>query len=550
MSAAIMQAPNLEVNVRSGNDSKEHAYQLDLKMKDFYSPIYKLRQFQQTQGGSALNLSATSNTQSYFNIPGDMVLNFAKSYLTLDMLYFGNDNAGGNLYGTATVNSVFTDSIPMHAIQLRAGSTVLADLQEVQAYTKVIQPLSIDMEDYFSRGSVYADTGAAAGAPIAANPVIGTNRPISQVSGCNPAMIQPANATTITGRVTAQTAAGVPSECCIIDTAAGTDVAAVGSAVPASGASGSDVAGRAIQRLVSTAPYAGGANNLLNNSICVRYKIPLKAFVGTMLALDRDIYFKQNLQLVVTWKPYSNFGFQTPTNALGQSVVFPITGVPFAAGTQTLVFNNYFMYLAEDVNPDTSGEIKNQVNNEGLSLYIPYTDCDQTTTPAAAGQVAISKTLTNGMGIRLKRCLTIPINPLNTLKMSANTFNVNGVKWSWVQSKLDGKLLQDWQQLMLNSDPWNQLQPLVKRSPAGMSQRTYEENCFWLDNFSDCYDSTHFLENDCFKSGLEIESQKTYDVFFNQTSTAGLILLQYRTFCRQLVIKPNGLAWGSVSGQA
>jgi hypothetical protein len=511
MSAAIIQAPDIAQNVSVSVKLEDVAKELNLAPVKLRAPVYKQRRFTQVSGGTALTLSG-STTLSQFNIPGSSVWNFHKSYLTLDALCPIAAIGGA---GTG-VNVLFTDCLPIDSIQLQTASgQVLANLQNVQAYTKISQAMAIDNDEYCSRGPVYGDT------------ILGTAYPISQITGC-----QPTNGYN-TARASVLVNSGVPDEGVIIDVVAGGDVADVPSILPANNVSGTDIASRlAPQSYVhGTLDAASGLN--------VRYKIPFKAFLGTILAMDRNLYFGQNLQLVIYWKQAANWGFQVAALACAASTTAIFTSV-----------SNYYLYLMEDVNSENVAYHRNEVNSKGMEILVPYTNCSQLSTSAAAGTYTISTPLTPGTGVALKRCITIPINAANTTKRTANNFNVGGVKFTQNQSTLDGRPLQDQFLVFANSDLWNYMSRLIKNSPVGMSQRTFEQNCFMMDNFSDADSSCYFYENDCKESGLRVPQAMTYENTFVQASTGGLILMQYQTWCRVLVINSSGIAWGNSFGGA
>ena len=558
MSAAVMQAPNLAVNPVIDIKSEDFARQLNLMPVRLRAPVYKQRKFNQASGASTLTISGNV-TQSQFNIPGEGVWNFHKSYMTMDASF----PIGAN----PSINSVFTDCFPIDSIQLLANNSLpIAYLTNVQPYTKVSQALAIDLDEYSSRGPVYGDT------------ILGTAYPLSQITGCQPcsgyqsnftATIAagtnvPVNAATIitagiggvatmtfgtavaltvagnaNNRTTAQLLPNRPSDASIIDVLAGGDIADVASANPANQASGTDVNGRlAPQKLVSGALEAGGGEGVLQ----VRFRIPLKAFLGTILAMDRDLYFGgQNLQLIVNWKPLANWGFNTVGVAAAASVALAVPTI-----------TKYSLFLMEDVNAENVTSYKNEVKDRGMQIIMPYTDCSQLTSPDGAGTFTMSTQITPGKGLSLKRCITMLINGANTTKRTANNFNARsdaaigdmGVKFSQNQSSLDGRPLQDQFLEMANSDQWNYVYRLIRDSPAGLSQRTYEENCFMLDNFSDADSSVHFYENDCKDSGLKVSQQMTYENTFVKTAIASLTALQYQTYSRILIINRDGISFG------
>lgn len=406
---------------------------------------------------------------------------------------------------------MFTDCFPIDSISLQTSTgQELANLQAVQVYTKVLPWLATHVTEYSSRGGVYND-------------YLDTN-PESECVGCQPSTVGIA-------RTTAQFQPSIPSECQITTTATGADATATPSAFPANDVSGTD-------RQYSLAPQMLITSVVDDQPYCeVLYKIPFSAFVGTILAMDKDLYFHQNLQLMIYWKPINNWAVSTAGVAGAGSFT------PLQTGDAAGYPNSLFMYLAQDINDTNVRTMSAQVQTSGMSLLVPWTISRQLTTLAAIGLYTMSTQLTPGMGDALKRIVTIPVNHLNTLKLSANTFNVRNIKYSSVQSSMDGRPIQD-EPLTLELQ-WNYLYDLIKNSPIGLSRRTFHANSFWLDNFSDCDDSTNFAKNDLMESGLRIDQPHTYEIQFNVLCSGGVILHQYLTVVRRLNITAAGAAWAS-----
>ena len=489
---ASIVSPDLAVNASVPVPDSALASQLNLVPKSYSAPVYKLRRFTQVSGGTSMTLS-TSNTLSQFNIPGDSVWNLSRSYLSLDVVSAGNATAN---FG----NTFFSDNFPIDSIQLQTSSgQVLANIQNAQVYSKTARFLCTDSDEYSSRGSSFGDT------------VLGTAFPVSINQGCQPARQQ--GAQTTLNLLPSRPMAGYLTNAGIVNV------------VPANQASGVDDIVNLPQRVISGA-FTGNAGT---GALAVRYKVSLGAFVGTILSLDKDLYFGQNLQLVIYWKPIANWGFASD-NALAATAALAIP-----------VISNYFLYMSQDVNQENVDSIKSQVNSGGLALLVPYTNCSQLST-AGAGTYTISTPLTPGMGVALKRVLTAPITSTNTLATTANLDNVNGVKWTQIQSTLDGKPIQDFPLLPANSDVWNYMYPILKNTPAGITMRNFEICNFFVDNFSDCDDGAKFRENDCYESGLSVDIQKTYEV--QVVGAVALTLMQYQTWVRKLIIQPNSISWG------
>jgi hypothetical protein len=493
-----IQAPNIQEIPSASPSSDEVASQLDLSKMSLSAPVYKYRRFYQVQGGASFTPTG-SNYLSQFTIPGSSVWNFAKSYLTLDVTC--PTSSAGNGRGV----SFFTDCMPIDSIQLQTDNgTVLANIQNCQAYTKIAQALVTDEKTLSSRSPVYSD----ATVPCTAFP-----RNVCQ--GLNPF-----DGNSEIARTTARVTASVPTGVYAISDAA------VSSSTPvlASGTDRLSVPG--VQRLVT-----GVAVNASTASAGIRYRLNLKDIIGTVFAVDKDMFFGTNLQLQIYFRPADNFRFQSNPDLTNLAT----------AGTVSV--NNYYLYLAEDINEQITAPLKQQVMSSGASLYVPYTVSSQFTTDATAGYVSSNLPLVPGEGLQLKRILTSAILSSNTLLSTANTFNVNQVKFSSLQTFMDSKPVQDMELMAVNSDFYNYLYEKCKDSCAVLSERTYDENAFWLDDFSDADSTLKIPENDCKLSGLPVDMQKNYAIRLNKAAV-GLILCHWKTYVRNLTIKPSGISWG------
>lgn len=495
---SAIQQPDLSMMPQAATSTVEVAKQLDYENKEFSAPVYKYRQFSQVSGGQSLALT-TSTTLSQFIIPGSSVWNFAKSYLSFAV-------------SVADVNNNYhvahADTLPIDSIQLMTSSgAILANLQNVQAYLKAAQPLTTHRSEFFSRGQIRSKSR---------NVCFGLN-PANSGAGV---------------RTTAEIPLTFGSNAAITDVVAGaTQATSVLSAQPASAVSGSDRSDGVQHLATSEAKGDGGGAGDLTYLV----RIPFSAFSGTLLAYDKDFFAGgDNLQLQIYFSQVDRWGFRC-------------TDLTAVAGINAFapVISQYALYLAEDINSDITEPLKAKVMSEGVSLMVPYTISSQYTTGAAAGYYTSNIPITAGQGLKLKRILTIPIMSANTLKLTANTFNVGSVKYSDVWTQMDSRPLQDRPLVMNDGDLYNYLYEKCKNSVALLSQRIFEESCFWVDDFSDCDDTTKIPDNDCKLSGLEVSQAKNYAIRLNKTTTAAsLTLCHYSTWVRNLIVKPGGLNWG------
>lgn len=491
-------------NIAPSLDSKDvqRAYQLDLTNANYESVNYKYRKLPQISGGTNLTLLNGSVVESRFNIAGNSVWNLSRSFIVLDAVFTGVAD-----YSAAT----FVDSIPLNQVQLLTeNGSVLVDIQQAQIYSKIIQPLTLSKDEYLSRGSVYANVAVDTSVP-------------SINMGCNPlkriANIG-TNGATASYRADIKVIPIQPTDASILQD--GTF-----SAVVPVAASGTDCLYNNPQQHVAAGTIAAATAN--------RYRINLKTFVGTLLAVDKSLFFGQNLTLVLRWAPLQNWGFDF------KDAAYELKDAAALAATSV---TNYFIYLAEDINKDNQRSLR-QAFNSGYSMLIPYTTSTQQSS-SSTGLATVQSTISSGNGYCLKRAISACVSSTNSLQYTANTFNVAGSKWTSVQSFLDANPIQDIQLSISMAEPWNYLYDFIKDSPVGMSQRTYLENAFWIDNFSDSNRSVDIPFMDQKDSGLYLydESgnsiQRTYRVEFI-TVPAAVLMVQYLTYLRTMKISPQGV---------
>ena len=492
----------------------ETASQLDLLPVDFRAPIYKYRRCIQQAGSTALTLSS-STTQSIFSITGNNVWNFARSFITVDNIY-----PDVNL----SYNYAQIDCAPIDRIQLTTDDgKILVDIPNAQIYTKVSQPLSLSREDFYSRGPVY---GAS---------TILTRISESPAVGCQPSILNVTAATTVANHVSAQliAAAGatsvLPSDAYLVTAGAANQNAAVASVVPISAVSGNDLGGRGPQHYVNGLIGDGaGAGDL-----AVRYKFNFgELFKGSLLAMDKDLMFPVNLQLVIYWKPLSGWGFSALAN-LG-------TTASIASATSS----NYYLYMCSDINEQNVNEQRASLMSGGYSIYTPYITMQQQTSSTSTGSFAASYNLTPGQG-QLKRVICVP-SVENAPKGNAQNYNVGGIVVSSVQSFLDAKPIQDLPLTVTAGETWNYLYEHIKGSVLGLSARTYLEHFCWVDNFSDAGRSLDYGENDCKESGLIIDVAKNYRIeLYKNIATAQITASLFFVWLKKLDIKPGMVSWAS-----
>lgn len=486
---------------------KEIAPQLDYGGHDLEAPVYKFTKLTQVSGGTTQALSA-STTLNTFNLPSNVVYNFNRSFIIFDLSISACTNANYNV--------VQTDSVPIDYIQLLTqGGDLIANIQNCQEYTKVVRPLHTPLDEYNSLGpAVPATTVAASG--------YATNH-----------YLQPG--TWLQGAATAALVAGTIDSRYMTDATAGTTsvslgMVATGNAVTYA-ASGSDKPNAPQGLLVSAVENSDSASVLT-----IHCKIPLKAFAGSVLSMDKNIYFGQNMQIKINWKALSKWGFQTSSLTATNSTASALAGVSLT---------NYYLWACKDTNPVNINKMASQFAIEGFNLLVPYCDGSQRPSPASSTSFTYSTLITPGSGLAVKRILTTAINGNNDLSSVASANNVNQAKYSQLQSDIDAKYIQDAPLDLTQQEDYNYVFNMIRNTAAGLSARCYAIRPVWVDNFSDCDDGSKWNDNDCLYSGLDIgSSYRTYNVKYTiGSSSVPPTFYQWIVYLKRLRINPLGVKY-------
>jgi len=500
---SLQNAPILAPGSMMGLSTPEVNYvapQADLTLRSADKPVYQFVQQFANNVGSSVTINASSTTQAIFNLSGDVPWNFGRSYFTFQM----------NCTASTNVTSLSTDTIPIDNISLRTiGGTEIAVLFNVQPYSRVVPALTTDLVEYLSRGYVY---GAATPA-------------LSFFTECK--FLNPHNQLFSTAATTT-----VPTVQYVYGSVAAPSVAQ-GSSLSMAADSGTDKSYYGRQRNVWAG--ANGAGVALQ-TLC---SIPFKAFVGTMLALDKDVIIGQNMQLVVNFSAANQFIWDTSAFAVtGAQTVIAYAGV--------VTFANLYLWLAKEINGNIVAGLRNKLN-AGYEILIPYTYCGKNST-SSTGLYSAPQTLTTGMGECLKRIINIVANGTATQGLINDIDNVNGHKYTTAQSYLDANPIQ-YTQLRCGTDiqDWQYMYNFLKGTPAGLSVRDFQINSFFMDNFSSSLENGSMIrENDCVDDGLKLgDASKNYILQLTLTAGGpGANVYQYMTWVRRLIITPNSLHWG------
>ena len=452
--------------------------------------------------GTSVTLNTTATSQAVWNLSGDTVWNFGRSYMTFQMNFTA---PGANLFTNVNADIVPIDSVILQTV---SGSQ-LGVLYNFQPYSRIAPALTTSLKNYLSAGACYGGTTPA-------NSLYTENT-----------YLQPINCLfSVAG-----SGGGLPSASYIYSTAAASTVA-IGSALAAiSVDSGTDKSYQARQRVIQ--------RGTVNSALQILCRVNFNKFVGTILSVDKNFLIGQNLQLIINFSAVNQFAFNTAAiiedGAMGTQPSVP---------TSTVTLTNLYVWMGKELNGNLVNSLRQKLA-QGYVCQIPYTYCGRTST-GAAGLFSSTQTLSQGMGLSLKRIVNIVQTQTSTSGLLNDLNNVNGAQYTTVQSYLDANPIQQ-ARLLCGTDiqDWQYLQPLLDNTSLGLSVREYQVNPCWVDNFASSLENGGLiLENDCVDDGLKVaEASKLYSVQYTLTKQFGSNVNQYLTWVRRLMISPAGIYW-------
>ena len=284
-----------------------------------------------------------------------------------------------------------------------------------------------------------------------------------------------------------------------------------------------------------------GANAVAPTSVKgnVAYQINVDAFKHTLLELNKDIYFGDNLVLTITWQQSTKFVIQSASevNPLYIQAAVPLVAnnvtAAIAATTRTSsvapIMNNLSLFVACETNADIVAGLIQKVNSEGFSLNVPFTYCQKLISPNSTS-TAIQQRINRTYGSHLLRCYTAVYDQLEADITMFNHPDRNIVDYN---SFMDGLRLQDYTIKVADSTHWLTNERNFQGSCIQALQQ-YKDHCVHIDNWTG---DPSCLRDDTVAAGLELGSDRTYSIQYNNAAVAATYRIYlYFITQKQLVI--------------
>lgn len=274
--------------------------------------------------------------------------------------------------------------------------------------------------------------------------------------------------------------------------------------------------------------YTGVSNWISSGNgaaLAVRYSIPLNQFAGSLLSVNKDLYFGQTIRLRITWNQGKFFGFEAASPIVAAANPYAVTPI-ISSGR---------LRLAIQANPISENAIKQRVLTEGVYLNVPYTHTFKYTY-TATGPVSPTRKLNKSHGQRLLRIFTSMFN--NAGEGTGGAYycqnnNIGDLLFTRIRSQLDGKNLQDSDLITADGDLYTYLQDRLDKSVGG-SITQFLNASYMLDDWTP-WKTKDSKQGDTLVAGLSLAEERQYDITITTTAAQATQLIYQFVVCQKLL---------------
>lgn len=502
------------------------ADQLDYKKKDYIHPSYELYRIYQQNGGTTASCTVAGGTESIFEIPAKCV-NFNRSFLKFQINVPGNNTAGN-------YKRLFMDCMPtIRQIQLYTrGNVYLCDLQGANNYTKVIWNAETNINDFLeypTQSYGVAAVGNANNNPgfVDANGVsVGEGSLFersddvkkyraAQAAYTNDGKTAELVATSSDGKaVTGQLSLIIPAA----------DEQGVRSQRLPTGPS--NINYTEPQYVMRSTVGAGAGQNLMN----VNINLPLGMYKNTILAVDKDLYFNNEVLLLrIVWESSPRVDYINTSAANAEDGK--------AVETAEVDISNLLLYLAVEQNQQIINSLTEKIKT-GFNVMVPFVWTYVNALPVAATLQSVSIRLNRGHGLKLLKIYHALFSTAADANLVYDHSNINGVKASSYYSLLNNNRIQQFDLSTTDLQDYNYLQDYLKDSVL-QTPNIYQYNWFHCDNWTNL-PAVESDKLDNYDTGVDLEIERKWDIYL----TTANAVFNHNTFAivqRMLSISPSGI---------
>jgi hypothetical protein len=289
-------------------------------------------------------------------------------------------------------------------------------------------------------------------------------------------------------------------------------------------------------------PKYCSVSSVLGLGNCVVRNFPLSGVTNTIVAMDRDQFFPDNMYLRINTATSLKIGFTANSLSNPAAALAQLSSLP--------VLNNIYLYLAIEKDQTIVDSIMSKYASGQLKYQIPFTSTFRNS--VGSGNATVQIQLNSQYGKKLKRVLTTNFNANETLNNAYDHHNWNGAKVTTYQSFLDSNPLQDSVMSCLqpdtsdasiaagtglqNFDDWRENAKHCKNT-AIQNGAAYQLNWFHADKFAEKNFYSDIPE-DNINEGLDLTRPLAWSIVMN--TTAACTNYTFCSFIRDLVITPSG----------
>ncbi len=189
-----------------------------------------------------------------------------------------------------------------------------------------------------------------------------------------------------------------------------------------------------------------------NTDIFQKYSVPLKALSHTIMSMDKDLFFNENLLLNVHWSSAARVGF------MGSSATVLATDA--AAISSTIALTNIRLYLAVETNEMVTRSLTQKVMGGGMKLNVPYVYTFTFSSPAGTSS-SVQQRFNSSHGKRLLSIYHSLYSNTSTGRLTVDNNNIAQAKVLDFQSQLNNQNLQQFRPQSVDSEDYILMRPLL-----------------------------------------------------------------------------------------
>jgi hypothetical protein len=263
-----------------------------------------------------------------------------------------------------------------------------------------------------------------------------------------------------------------------------------------------------------------------------RVAYPLKGLPNTVFAMDKDLYFGNEMYIRINTAPLDKQVWST-LSAVNPSLV-PLSAVGVVA------LKNVYLYLAIEKNELINDSIRAKFNSGNFHINVPYTRGFANST--AAGVANINLQITKQYGKRLMQVMHTVFDSTQSKNTSYNCTNIDGSKISQYRTYLDSRPLQDYAlstkdpvTSVMNGDDWYIANKRFCHNSVILNKDIYSRNWFHIDRF---YEENQDPENQ--DVGMPLTAN-TINWIIETTTAGNNTHYTYLTFRRGYTLNKDGV---------